>query len=208
MAVDQLSKKCADGTQLGQSASDLVGFYGATPIAQRTNANQAAITDNSGGTASATTGVSANAQKQTVILPLQLADIATGTFKVAIPFAFTVTAALFRTAKPASTASKLATLTVQVNGSAVTGGVMNLTTANQNTIGGTVAASAITGANTGTAGQTLEVAASSVTAFVEGDGWVEFTVTDNDAANQAVTMAAFCNEVRTSLVNLGLIKGS
>jgi hypothetical protein len=34
MAVDQLSKKCPDGTALGQSASDKVGFYGTTPVAQ------------------------------------------------------------------------------------------------------------------------------------------------------------------------------
>lgn len=34
MSIDQLSKKCPDGTQLGQSASDLVGFWGATPVVQ------------------------------------------------------------------------------------------------------------------------------------------------------------------------------
>lgn len=116
------------------------------------------------------------ASKQTVIMPLQLADIATGTFKIGMADAFIVTSALFRTAKPASTASKLATLTVGISGVAVTGGVMALTTANQNTIGGTVAASAITALNVGAAGSTLEVTASAVTAFVEGDGWVEFTV--------------------------------
>jgi hypothetical protein len=114
--------------------------------------------------------------KQTILMPLQLADIAAGTFKIGMPAAFQVLSALFRTAKPASTASKLATLTVGISGVAVTGGVMNLTTANQNTIGGTVAASAITALNLGAAGATLEVTASAVTAFVEGDGWVEFTV--------------------------------
>lgn len=127
-------------------------------------------------------GLAAAATKQTIVLPLQLADIATGTFKIAVPFAFTVTSALFRTNKAATTASKLATLTVGIAGTPVTGGVMSLTSANQNTIGGTVAASAITALNVGTAGQTLEVVASSVTAFVEGDGFVEFTVTNNDLA--------------------------
>ncbi len=34
MAVDQLSKKCPDGTLLGQSAADKIAFYGATPVAQ------------------------------------------------------------------------------------------------------------------------------------------------------------------------------
>lgn len=31
MATDHLSKKNPDGTTLGQSAADLVGFWGATP---------------------------------------------------------------------------------------------------------------------------------------------------------------------------------
>lgn len=34
MAVKQLSDKNADGTQMGQSATDLIGFYGKTPVVQ------------------------------------------------------------------------------------------------------------------------------------------------------------------------------
>lgn len=34
MAADQLSKLAPDGTKLGQSAADLIGLYGATPVAQ------------------------------------------------------------------------------------------------------------------------------------------------------------------------------
>lgn len=34
MAADQLSKKNPDGTVLGQSTADLVGFHNATPVAQ------------------------------------------------------------------------------------------------------------------------------------------------------------------------------
>jgi hypothetical protein len=49
--------KSADGLAVGQSASDLVGFYGATPIAQPSGAAQAAVTDASGGTAAATNGI-------------------------------------------------------------------------------------------------------------------------------------------------------
>lgn len=48
-----------DGYQVGQSATDLVGFYGTTPIVQPTAAAQAAITDSSGGAAAPTTGVAA-----------------------------------------------------------------------------------------------------------------------------------------------------
>lgn len=36
MAADHLSKKNPDGTVLGQSATDLIGFWGATPGVQMT----------------------------------------------------------------------------------------------------------------------------------------------------------------------------
>lgn len=53
------SPKTSGGAIDGQSAADLRGFYGATPIVQPTAAAQAAITDGSTGTANATTGVAA-----------------------------------------------------------------------------------------------------------------------------------------------------
>lgn len=34
MAVEELTKKNADGTRLGQSASDKIAFFGATPVVQ------------------------------------------------------------------------------------------------------------------------------------------------------------------------------
>lgn len=58
MPTRQLSSADPDGTVLGQSASDLIGFYGVTPVARRAGSTlQAAITDSSGGTANTTTGV-------------------------------------------------------------------------------------------------------------------------------------------------------
>lgn len=200
----------ADGRIVGDASTDKVGFWGATPVAQPAGSGQTEITDNSGGTAAASTGVSANAQKETIIIDVGLLSGLANSqvWKVGLPYAFTVTSALFRTGVAASTAAKAATLTVQVNGSAVTGGVMSLTTANQNATGGTVAASAITAGNTGTAGQTVEVAVSSVTAFAEGSGWVELTVTNTDKANQAATLANLENSIRSALVTAGLIAGS
>lgn len=56
MAVDYLGAGSDDGTVLGRSSTDLVGFYGATPIAKATVA-AANVTDASGGTAAATNGV-------------------------------------------------------------------------------------------------------------------------------------------------------
>lgn len=40
MAIDNLSKKPPDGTQFGQDSSDLIAFYGTTPISQRAAAAQ------------------------------------------------------------------------------------------------------------------------------------------------------------------------
>ena len=51
MAAKQLSDARGDGQVLGQSATDLIGFYGATPIVQPTAPGQAAA----GTTASTTT---------------------------------------------------------------------------------------------------------------------------------------------------------
>ncbi len=43
MPVKQLSDRDSDGVCLGQSATDKVGFFGATPIVQRSGAAQAAV---------------------------------------------------------------------------------------------------------------------------------------------------------------------
>ncbi len=43
MPVRQLSDGNPDGTVLGQSASDLISFYNATPVTQRSGAAQAAV---------------------------------------------------------------------------------------------------------------------------------------------------------------------
>lgn len=57
MAAYQLSDGNPSGVSMGQSTSDLIGFYGVTCIAQLADAAQAAITDASGGTAAATNGM-------------------------------------------------------------------------------------------------------------------------------------------------------
>jgi len=207
MPVKHLSDGNPDGTVLGQSATDLISFFNATPIVQRSGAAQTAITDSSGGTG---TTISANAFKETVVIPIPLlSNLANSqTWKIALPFAFTVTAATLRAGLPVTTGSKAATLTVGINGTPVTGGVISATSAGLATTGVKMDATAITAANVGTAGQTLEFAVSSVTAFTEGNGYVEFTVTNNDKANNAKAQATLANELRASLVAFGLIKGS
>jgi hypothetical protein len=53
--IKQLSDGGPDGVKLGQSSTDLLGFYGATPVARPSV--KAAITDASGGVAAVTNGV-------------------------------------------------------------------------------------------------------------------------------------------------------
>jgi hypothetical protein len=95
-----------------------------------------------------------------------------------VPFAFKLNSFGFRTKIPASTAAKLATLTAQVNGVSVTGGVVSLTSANQATSGLLTAGTTITAGNVGAAGNTIGTLVSAVTAFIEGDGYVEYNVTN------------------------------
>ena len=52
MAVDQLSKKCPDGTVLGQSTSDKIGFYGVTPVVQPASPSGNTHTPTAGSTTS------------------------------------------------------------------------------------------------------------------------------------------------------------
>lgn len=57
--LETTTPKTGGGFEVGQSATDLIGFYGATKIAQPAAAAQAAVTDGSTGTAAATNGIAA-----------------------------------------------------------------------------------------------------------------------------------------------------
>lgn len=115
--------------------------------------------------------------KETISLYTKLADLVnTNVLAVAVPYNFTLVSVGFRVRTPATTAAKLATLTAQVNGVAVTGGVISLTSANATPTNTLVAGTAITAGNTGTATQTVGAAISAVTAFVEGDGYLEMVL--------------------------------
>ena len=70
---------------------------------------------------------------------------------------------------PATTGSKLATFTPAVATVATTGGALALTSANCTPVGAKVNASAITAGGSFTSGQEITIAASSVTAFIEGE---------------------------------------
>jgi len=79
MPVKQLSDGNPDGTVLGQSATDLISFYNATPVAQQASTGFPALTDNTGGTAAATfaaiTAGGAYAQADMVAVKNALAQV-------------------------------------------------------------------------------------------------------------------------------------
>ena len=121
------------------------------------------------------------AVKHNIIIPVAaLANLVNSqVLKIAVPFPFTLDSALFRVGdKAVTTAAKAATVQTKVSGTNTTGGTVELVSADLTPTGATKALSAITGANTGAAGGTIEIAVSGVTAFAEGNGWFECTVTE------------------------------
>lgn len=121
------------------------------------------------------------AVKHNIIIPVPvLANLANSmVLQIAVPFPFTLDSALFRVGdKAVTTAAKSVTVQAKVSGTNVTGGTVALVSADLTPTGATKALSAITGANTGAAGGTVEIECSSVTAFAEGNGWFECTVTE------------------------------
>lgn len=113
-----------------------------------------------------------------------LADIANGNLvtNYSIPHDFRVIDVRAVTTKAATTASKLATIGVNIGATAVPGATIGLTSANQTPIGtvlvGTATAQTSGGAQDGAAGGTLSIVASAVTAFVEGAATIIVTIRD------------------------------
>lgn len=81
---------------------------------------------------------------------------------------------------PATTASKLSTLTPSIDGTNVTGGVLALTTVAANTRDKELAGTAVTAANSFTSTGKITVTGSSTTAFAEGSGWVILELVNDD----------------------------
>lgn len=83
---------------------------------------------------------------------------------------------------PVTTAAKLASLNVEIGTTNVTGGVVALTSATCTPLGAVIAGTAITAANSFSATDTISIEASSVTAFSEGSGVLQLTISSNGAA--------------------------
>jgi len=122
------------------------------------------------------------------ILPffVNLADIAAGDVLTTFTpgFNFKILSIDFQTAKAVTTASKLATLNMEIGTTDLTGGTVALTSAACTPAGKQVAGAAITGGNTGTDTDSFSIEASSVTAFSEGSGWVMVKLQNLDTLNE------------------------
>lgn len=128
-------------------------------------------------------GVSAQSGAAKMVVPLYstlIGLVNTNVMAWKAPFNGILNLIGFRTRTPATTAAKLATLTAQINATPVTGGVLSLTSANMTPTNTRVDSTAITALNVFTAGQSVGALISAVTAFVEGDGYLELDVTNTD----------------------------
>ncbi len=120
-------------------------------------------------------------QKHVITIPVvAMANIADAmVLKRVLPFPFTLDSIAWRQGdKAVTTAAKLSTATAQINTTSVTGGAVALTSALCTPAGANIAGSEVTALNTGAAGDTVGVIFSSTTAFVEGSGWFDITVTE------------------------------
>lgn len=125
----------------------------------------------------AVAGVGARYTASLYVLYSSIAN--THAFGIKIPHAFTLRGVGLRSRLPVTTGAKAATLTAQINGVSTTGGVISATSAGQTPTNTRQDGTTITALNTGTADQVVSVLASAVTAFSEGDGYIEFDLTNN-----------------------------
>jgi hypothetical protein len=121
-------------------------------------------------------------------IPVALSGLANSqVLNVDAPFDGKIISINYRVITPVTTSAKAATLTGEIAGTATTGGVIGLTSANCTPAGALVSGSAVTGANTFTSGQAIGVTVSAVTTFVEGVGMIEITVQNNDVSGGTFT---------------------
>lgn len=100
---------------------------------------------------------------------------------------------------PATAGGKAATLTPKINGAALTGGVLSLTSANMTPKGNVVNATAVTAGNTGSNSATISITGSAVTPFTEGSCWLMLRVQNMDTADAFASISTNLNSIRTAL---------
>lgn len=204
----------ANGLNVTTRPTDKWASHGATPVVQRANAAQAAITNSSTGssvdTIAAGTGVS------TVAIPIQLAAMTTAAADLITEYVpgykFKVLSVSFVTTTLGTGTSASQVLNLEIGTTNVTGGVVTITLAGASTgtdvLGKISAGTAITAANTGTATDALSVeVVTSGTVFTAGAGILLIKLQNMDTADAHAAEIARLNELRTILVEKGIEKG-
>jgi len=158
------------------------------------------LTDNSTGTASNT--IAAGVGIFTLAIPITLAQI-TGAGDVLTTYtpgyAFKILSVDARVVDVVTTGGDAATLNLEIGTTDLTGGAVALSSANCTPLGASIAGSAVTANNVGTAAQSFSVEASSVTAFAEGSIVLLIRIQNMDTANAAATYAAHINAIINSI---------
>lgn len=172
------------------------------PASTGTLPNQ--ITDNSTGTASDT--IAAGAGVFTLAFPITLASMTTAAADLltnyVLGFAFKLLSVSFATTTIGAGAGASQILNLEIGTTNVTGGTVTITLAGTDTLGELTAGTAITGANTGSASDTLSIeVAAGGTVFTAGDGVLLIKVQNMDTANAIASLADHVNDLITAVTN-------
>ncbi len=206
-----VSTSFIDADKITMSSNAEFGMAGSTPISQRSDASQVAITDSTGGTVAdtltATVGIS------TMHFPF---EFVTSTSAIDVVTAF-VPGYKFKildwawidggTDLVGASGSRVANMeigSVDVGTSASTCTVVQASTGSGRRIDGT----AVSGANTGSASDTFSIEiASGGTTITAGNGAFHVVIQNMDTADALASISDKWNELRTTLVNFGFISG-
>ncbi|MEE8289571.1 MAG: hypothetical protein V3R25_09180 [Nitrosomonadaceae bacterium] len=216
MTTQEITKGDPDGANIGRSGES-ISFFGATPVGQRADASQVAITDNGTGTVSDT--IAAGVGIHSICLPISdfsetgagaLGSTTTGDIVTDyVPgFKFKVLNLDFITDVPGTGASASAPCQVEIGAVAVTGALCTITLASTSAKGELTAGTLGTAANTGSATDTISIVKATSVVFTAGAGYFLLSLQNMDTADALASIADKSNEIRTTLVNFGLITGA
>lgn len=212
VVADEAIHVSGNGLHITTSSVDRVGFYGTTPVAKRSGADQTALTDSTGGSVANAT-LASTAGISTVAIPIQLASMTTSAADLITAytpgFKFKVLSVDFATTTIGAGADASQVLNLEIGTTNLTGGAVTVTLAGTDTLGELTAGTAVTAANTGTASDTISVeVAASGTVFTGGEGVLLIRLQNMDVQDNAAKTAELVNELRAALVALGAIAGS
>lgn len=259
MAAGTKLTNASTGYKIGTAASQKIGFYGTTPAVQPTSANQTAVTDNTGGsvsnatladtftqttaitdnsTGSGSTTIAAGAGVYDLILPAppNLSTLSTGGVDVITNMVpghkFKILSWEFITTLAGTNSGATLAFNLEIGSTDVgtTPSTCTVNLAGTSDIGERTAGTTVTGANTGSASDTLSLeVAGGGTAFTAGTGFFVVKIQNMDTADAIASLASRANEARTdasaatdaiakiaelanairsALVTVGLIAGS